>query len=134
VVRWLTLIAVLALGLAACGGSGVPKNALQIKFGRIGGLIAPYTISIAPGGAVTAEGNPPVKPPTSLTSAQDEMLSRLVRNGMGKLTTLQCAGSFPDEASSFITALGKTVSVRGTCEPGFTKIYDALTNALGLNQ
>ena len=136
--RRLALIAVLALGLAlglaACGGSGAPKDALKIKFGRTGGMIVPYVITIAPDGAVTATGNPPVTPPTSLTSAQVETLSRQVRNGIGKHTNLQCAHTFPDEASNFITALGKTVAVRGMCEPGFTQLFDALTNALQRNQ
>ena len=133
--RRLTLLAVLVLGLAACGGSGAPKDALKIKFGRLGGLIVPYAITIAPDGKVTAAGNPPVKPPTSLTSAQVEKLSGLVRNGMGKLTkNLQCPHTFPDEASEFITAMGKTVVIRGTCSADFTKLWDALTNELGLNQ
>lgn len=131
--RRLILIAVLALGLAACGGSGAPKDALKITFGRTGGLIVPYSITIAPDGTVTSGGNPPVKPPASLTSAQVETLSSLVRAGMPKLTPLLCGHSFPDEASSFITAQGKTVTVRGDCEPGFTKLYNALTAALGLN-
>lgn len=134
VVRRLTLLAVLVLGLAACGGSGVPKDALKIKFGRLGGLIVPYAITIAPDGKVTAAGNPPVKPPTSLTSAQVGKLSGLVRDGIGKLKSLQCAHALPDEATYFITALGKTVSVHGTCKPDFTKLLDALTNELGLNQ
>ena len=132
--RRLTLLAVLVLGLAACGGSGAPKDAIEIKFGRVGGLIMPYAITIARDGTVITKGNPPVKPPTSLTSAQVETLSKLVRNGMGKLTNLQCAHTFADAASNFITALGKTVVVHGDCEPGFTKLFYALTNALHLNQ
>ena len=133
-VRRLILLAVLALGLAACGGSGTPKNAVKIKFGRVSGLITPYTITIAPDGTVSAEGYPPVEPPKSLTSAEVETLSAQVRNEMGKLTTLQCAHTLPDAASSFITALGKTVTVRGDCEPRFTALYDALTTALHLNE
>ena len=133
--RRLILIAVLALGLAACGGgSGPSKDTLQIKFGRTGGMIMPYTITIAPDGTVTAEGNPPNTPPKSITSEQDEDLSRQVRAEIGKLTTLQCAHTFPDEATNFITALGKTVAVRGTCETGFNKLFNALNNALHLNE
>jgi len=133
-VRRLALIAVVVLGLAACGGSGAPKNGLKITFGRTGGLIVPYAITIAPDGTVTATGNPPVKPPTSLTSAQEEKLSGLVRDELGKLTTLQCGHTLPDAASNFITAMGRTVVVRGDCEPRFSKLFDALANELGLNQ
>ena len=91
-----------------------------------------YKITIAPGGAVTVQGNPPVKPPASLTSAQDEALSVQVRNAIPMLTSVVCAHTFPDEASQFITALGKTVYVRGDCDPDFRKLYDALSNALEL--
>jgi len=133
--RRLTLLALLALGLAACGGgSGTPKDAVQIKFGRVGGMIMPYTITIAPNGTVTSEANPPATPPKSISSAEVERLSNLVRDSIDKLTTLQCAHSLPDETSNFITALGKNVTVRGNCEPGFTKLSNSLTNALGLNQ
>ena len=98
-------------------------------------MILPYEITIARDGTVTAKGNPPNTPPASITSAQDEDLSRQVRNTIGKLTTIaQCAHSFPDEAANFITALGTTVSVRGTCEPRFTNLFNALTNALHLNE
>jgi hypothetical protein len=131
-VRRLTLLALLALGLAACGGSSASKGTVKITFGRSGGLIVPYSVTIAPGGAVTTQGNPPVKP-KSLPSAKDVELSGLVRDGFGKLKSEQCPGTFPDEASQFITAMGKTVTVRGTCEPGFTKLWDSLTGALGLN-
>ena len=78
------------------------------------------------------EGSPP-STPAALTSPQDESLSRQVPDGIGKLKSLQCGGTFPDEATYSIAALGKTVAVRGTCEPGFTKLWNALTNALGLN-
>ena len=132
--RRLLLLAVLALGLAACGGSGAPKNGLTIKFGRTGGLIMPYVITIASDGSVTSTGNPPVKPPASITSAQVDSLSSQIRAGIGKLTSLQCGHTLPDEAATFITALGKTVTVRGSCEPKYTTLYDALSNALGLNQ
>ena len=131
----LAVLAVLALALAGCGGSGAPKNTIKITFGRTAGLIVPYSITIARDGKVTAKGTPPVEPPATLTNAEAERLSRLVRSQIGKLnSTLFCAHTLPDEASSFITALGKTVAVRGGCEPRFTKLFYELTNALGLNE
>lgn len=128
--RRLILLAVLALGLAACGGSG-QKDAVQIEFGRTGGLIAPYTVTIAPGGAVTTSGSAPATA-KSVTSAQDSLLSNQVQDGFGKLTSSVCPGTFPDEAAFFITAEGKTVTVRGTCDQDFATLFDALTSAVGL--
>ncbi|MDX6481043.1 MAG: hypothetical protein QOG85_1553 [Gaiellaceae bacterium] len=93
-------------------------------------MIMPYTVTIAPDGTVTATGNPPVAAPASITSAQAEDLSQQVRDQLGKLTGIQCGGTLPDAAANFITALGKTVTVRGDCEPRFNKLFAALTNAL----
>jgi hypothetical protein len=130
----LAAAAAVALGLGACGGSGTPS--VKITLGLTGGTMVPYTITIAPGGAVSTTGQPPTKGPPSdswrLTSAEDAKLSRLVRNSFGNLKSEQCSGTFPDESAVFITALGKTVTVRGNCEPGFTKLWSAVTTALGL--
>ena len=126
--RRLAVLAVFALGLAACGGSGASKGTLKITLGRSGGTMVPYSITIHPGGAVTGLG----PSPKSITTAEDAKLSDLVRNGFPNLKSEQCAGTFPDESATFITALGKTVTVRGACEPGFTKLWNALVRALGL--
>jgi hypothetical protein len=134
-VRRLSLLALLALGLAGCGGSGASQHTLKITLGRSGGTMVPYSVTIAPGGEVTIEGGVPgALAPMPITSSEDARLSGLVRNGLPKLNSEQCAGTFPDASGQFITALGKTVTVRGTCEPAFTSLWDALTNALGLNQ
>ena len=42
----------------------------------------------------------------------------------------QCPGTSDEYYPLFITALGKTVTVRGACEPGFTKLWYALFDAL----
>ena len=55
--RRFAVIAILALGLAACGGGSgsSPKSGIEIKFGRTGGMILPYTITIAPDGLKVTE-------------------------------------------------------------------------------
>src|SRR3954451_25115589 len=108
VVRRLMLFAVLVVGLAACGGSAAQKD-LKIVFGKSGGTMRPYSITIARGGAVTADMEFVTGVRKSVTSAQDAELSRLVRTGFANLKSEQCAGTFPDESAPFITALGKTV-------------------------
>ena len=120
------------VGLAGCGSGS--KNTVKIVFGKTGGLLVPYQITIAPSGAIRVKGTPPVTPPKSLTHAQDEKLSGLVRDAMGKLESQQCPRTFPDEAAEFIQAMGKQVIVRGSCDADFTKLWNALTNELGLNQ
>jgi hypothetical protein len=129
VVRRLALLAVLAFGLAACGGSGAQKN-VKITFGRSGGTILPYSVTIAPDGAVTATGANP--PSGKLTSAQAAELSARVRSDLPGLKSESCPGTFPDESAMFVTALGKTVTVRGTCEPGFTKLLSSFAKTLGV--
>ena len=104
---------------------------MKITLGRSGGTIVPYSFTIAPGGAVSAKGIAGAAP-KSVTSAEDERLSGLVRDSFLKLKSEQCPGTFPDESAMFITALCKTVTVRGTCEPGFTKLWNALAKAVGL--
>jgi len=140
-VRRLASLAVLAVGLAACGGSGGSKSSLKMTFGLSGGTMMPYSITIAPNRAVTAQGNPPFGKPAGnedvlviLTSATEAELSGLVQNGVAKLRSEQCPGTSPDESSMFITALGRTVTVRGGCEPGFTTLWGKLARAVGLHQ
>jgi len=92
--------------------------------------MVPWSVTIAPDGSLTTQGSPPAKP-KSLTSAKDAELSRLVRSDFAKLKSEQCAGTFPDESGMFITALGKTVSVRGDCENGFNNVWNELAFTLG---
>jgi len=90
--------------------------------------MVPNSVTIAPGGAVTTQGGAPVGP-KSISSAEDARLSGLVRSAFPNLKSESCPGTFPDESALFITALGKTITVRGTCEPGFTKLWNQLANA-----
>lgn len=129
--RRLAVVGVLVLGLAACGGgSGASKSPLKITLGLSGGTIMPYSVTIAPGGAITTTGNPPATP-KPLTASQEADLSSLVRSSFPSLKSKRCPGMFPDAAAMFITALGRTVTVAGDCEPGFATLWDKLTAAVG---
>jgi hypothetical protein len=125
--RRLVYVAVLALGLAACGGSGASKGTLEITFGLSGGTMRNYSVTIGPGGAVSGLSGPAA---SSIPSAQHSELSSRVRSAFATLKSEQCPGTFPDESARFITALGKTVTVRGACEPGFTKLWNELDKAV----
>jgi hypothetical protein len=127
--RQVPLIAILVLGLAACGGSGASKSALKITIGRSGGTLMPFSLTVASDGSVTSTGT--VRGSLSpLTSAEHAKLSGLVRTGLPSLESAQCSGTFPDESAYFITALGKTITVRGTCKPDFTELWSTLAEAL----
>jgi hypothetical protein len=132
VVRRLLLLLALVLGLAACGGSGASKDNVKIAFGLSGGTMMPYSVTIAPGGAVTSTGNSPVTP-KPVASVREKYLSLLVRGRLWNLKSEQCKGTLPDESSMFVTALGRTVTVRGTCESSFTQMWHDLASAVGLN-
>lgn len=98
--------------------------------------MVPYSATIASNRKVTARTVPsghnsglPVTPRV-ITNAEGATLSRLVRSSLPNLKSVQCAGTFPDESTAFVTALGKTVKVRGTCEPAFTRLWTELSNAV----
>jgi len=104
----------------------------MIKFGSSGGTMVPYAVTYSASGAVLATGRSGIDL-SPLSSAQDQRLSSLVQNGLDKLKSESCPGTFPDESALFITALGKTITVRGSCEPGFTKLWNALAKSRGLS-
>lgn len=126
--------AVLALLL----GSVEPAQHDTFTFGRAGGNIRAYTVTITPRGKVTSKG--PVRiahPGRKLPAKTLRRLERLVETvrffSLPKLT--RCPGSLPDFASNFITVQAGTrhrrVAVRGACSPRFVKLYKALATAVG---
>jgi hypothetical protein len=137
-VRRLAVFAVLALVVAGCGGSGGsrPSTApVRITFGLSGGTMIPFAATIDRAGTVQTAGFlPGAVVAKTVSRAQEKTLSGLVREAIGGLKDEQCSDSFPDESGKFITALGKTVTVRGTCEPSFTKLWNELANAIGVKQ
>ena len=133
-VRRLTVVAVLVLGLAACGGSGGSKpKPVQVTVGVGGGVKTPYGVRIVPGGAVATNGTPPAQV-YPLTREQDEKLSDRVRTVFPQLKSKHCSGTTKYDPVRFITALGTTVSVRGGCDTRFTNLWDFLTNSVGIFQ
>jgi len=122
-VRRLALLAVLALGVAACGGGSGTDARIDVKWGTKGGTMVPVSYDVAPSGAVKTSGSHAT---AAITTVEEAKLSSLVRAAFRRLKSEQCRGSFPDESSMFITALGRTVTVRGSCEPKFTWLYGEL--------
>jgi hypothetical protein len=135
VARVLVVVAALALVLPA-GGTARPPTQPPFSFGRIGGNIVPFTVSINADGAVTHTG--PVEPSNpNVVVSQARRLALLAlarRKGFWSLPrrTL-CPDSLPDVASLFVTihsgARTHTVAVRGDCSSRFTSVYRALAAA-----
>ena len=120
------MLAVFAAALAACGGSTAVAHT-PIVFGTAGGNIVPFRVAIQPNGSVRGRA--------------DGILSRQISPArVGGLTSeiqqahlgsRQCPDTSPDVASRYIRAGGRTVTVHGSCEPGFERAWNDLTAAVG---
>ena len=136
------LLAAVAVALAVplvvlAGGSAKRQPPPSFAFGRAGGNIIPFRVTIGKDGHVSSSG------PIQATAVTTSMA---LRNGLAKLaraegfftmaTRLSCGATNPDVASRFITisALGKTrtVFVRGTCYPAFEELYAVLAASAGV--
>jgi len=100
-------------------------------FGRTGGNIMPYRISIATSGRVTATGPAPAH--TSLVSKlRLANLNRAVFDAqfdtMPAFTN--CQGTLPDIAAQLIRVGGRTVRVHGACVPRFNRLWAAMSRAV----
>jgi hypothetical protein len=128
VCRLAALVAIVAT-LAACGASGPPTKAEPVVFGVSGGNIAPFRATIEPNGRLSYTGLP--KPRRKhLSRAKAASLSRLVQQAFAAgLRSHRCPGTNPDVASGFIRVSGRTVTVHGSCEPRFTKLWETLAHA-----
>jgi hypothetical protein len=138
--RTLTLTVLVAASAAAIGITGAGSAATQpsFKFGRVGGNIEPFTVTIARDGSVTSTG--PVAPTRHQLTART--LARLAalastEHFFALPQRVNCAGSLPDFAYRSLTVSTsatrtRTVLVRGGCRPGYTALYAALAAAVGV--
>ena len=104
--RRLALVGLLALGLAACGGSSQGGKPTRVEFGTAGGNILPRKYTLSVNGNLASE------------------LQRAI--GQGGLVSKQCPGTLPDEAGEYIRFQGRTVTVRGACELRFSRLWKKL--------
>ena len=105
----------------------------SLAFGRLGGNIRPYTVSIAGDGRVHVSG-PVTAGRMKLTAAQLASLDRAAAHArFGTLTPMtNCPGTLPDIASTFIRVGAKTVRVHGNCVARYAKFFTALSKAVKL--
>jgi hypothetical protein len=99
-------------------------------FGRTGGNIVPFTVTISATGAVRREGPAPGSA-TSQTKQQHGVLARAaIDTRFAKLPAVTaCPNTLPDVAAQFIRVGHRTVRVHGSCLARFNRLWAALTGA-----
>ena len=125
------LAAVLLLALAPAAGASPQRD---FAFGRLGGNIRPYTVSIASDGSVHVAGSATAGR-MKLTATQLATLNRAVTQArFGALPpTTNCPGTLPDIATTFIRFGAKKVRVHGNCVARYAKLFTALSHAVKLS-
>jgi hypothetical protein len=136
-VRRILVLAVSIAAVAACGAfaASAQANPMGIEFGVRGGNMVPFQVTIEPTGRVRSTSATSFIWPTRhrLSRAKVASLSALIRHAFAfGVSSRQCAGTNPDVGSDFIRATGRTVTVHGSCEPRFTKLWEALAQAVDL--
>jgi hypothetical protein len=129
--RHALLAAVLLLALAPAAGASPQRG---FAFGRLGGNIRPYTVSIAADGKVAVSGSATAGR-MKLTAAQLATLNRAVTDArFGALPrATNCPGTLPDIAATFIRFGAKTVRVHGNCIARYARLFTALSRAVRLS-
>jgi hypothetical protein len=126
------LLLAFALGLLAPTAAAAPQHGFA--FGRLGGNIQPYTVTIAAGGGVRVSG-PVQAGKTMLTTKEQAALTRVATDA--RFSTLpavtNCQGSLPDVAATFVRVGGRTVRVHGSCLPRYNRLFTALSRAVKLS-
>ena len=98
-------------------------------FGISGGNIAPFSVSIQPTGAVTIRASLGLHPRRRIAPARLRQLRSEIRRA--HLASRRCSGVLPDIASRYIRVGPRTVTVHGGCEPGFNRVWNDLSRAVG---
>jgi hypothetical protein len=132
-VRKAVVIAAIATGLTGCGGSATVTGHLPIhtpiQFGIAGGNIAPYQVTIQPNGSVRITGSGR-KSRRHITSARVRNLQREIEQA--HLASRRCPGVLPDVAGQYIRLGDRMVTVHGTCEQGFQRVWNDLLRRVAL--
>ena len=128
------LIAAVLLAVVAAEPAGTAVKLSGFAFGRIGGNIRPFTVSIASTGVVHTSGAVTAQR-TKLTSAQLVSLNRIANmTRFGKLPkATNCPGTLPDVASTYVRVGARTVRVHGSCVLRYARMWRALTAAVRIS-
>jgi len=123
-----------AVPVAAASAAGTVQPS-GFAFGRLGGNIRPYGVTIAASGVVRDFGAVTVRR-KRLTPAQLVNLNRVAAATSFETlpTSTDCRNTLPDVASTYIRVGALTVRVRGNCVPRYARLWKALAAAVGISQ
>jgi hypothetical protein len=130
----LALVALAAALACAAAAAAAPRSSTTYTFGRTGGNIDPFTVSIAADGSVLARG--PVR--TAGTATGLAHLAAVMRaQRFGSLpATIRCTGALPDFAAFYVTVhngtSARTVLAHGGCNARFNAVLKAFETAVSL--
>jgi hypothetical protein len=132
--RVVPLSALIGLLVLAAGLPGADASTpTGFAFGRVGGNIRPFHVTVANSGAVRTFG-PVTVGRTRITAVQLVALNRVATET--SFTTLQattnCRGSLPDVATTYIRVGARTVRVHGGCVPRFQRLLKSLETSVRL--
>jgi hypothetical protein len=129
--RAVSLIALLGLaGILPAADAAEPTG---FAFGRMGGNIVPYHVTIANSGVVRTFG--PVKVGRKLLGAvQLAALNRVATETRFTVLpmTTNCRGTLPDIAGTYIRVGARTVHVHGSCSSRYQRLLKALETSVRL--
>lgn len=128
--RALVAVLLLAAALPAAAGASAQRG---FAFGRTGGNIVPFTVSIDNDGRVHVSG-PVAVMRKQLTRVQVANLNRVVAtNGFERLAPKnECPNALPDVAATFVRVGRLRVQVHGSCLARYQRVYNALARAVRL--
>ena len=106
---------------------------ITFSFGRTGGNIIPFTVTIASSGRVQVSG-PVHAGRKTLTKVQLAALGRVATKvRFSSLQGAMCPRTLPDVASRFIRRGSRTVRVHGACIAAYERFWNALSAAVKLS-
>lgn len=131
--RVLPLAALLALA-AVLPAAAAPPPQTGFAFGRLGGNIRPYSVSIANSGVVHMSGAVKVGR-THVTPIQLAALNRVATETQFTIlpALTNCRATLPDIASTFVRVGARTVRVHGGCVPRYQRLLKALKAAVRIS-
>jgi hypothetical protein len=129
--RSIPIAALLVLTGALPAASAVQPSGFA--FGRLGGNIRPYTVTIANSGVVRASGAVEVAR-MRVTPVQLASLNRIATETQFTMlpAATNCRGTLPDIATTYVRVGARTVRVHGDCVPRYQRLLKALKASVRL--